>query len=252
MLHFLFHHAIVLIIFRHVPLEWLAAWTAPTQPQLSFFSFSFFSPFYPRSTQHKARWISAQLCDTLVPQHYWLFWNAYGSWWSIFLLFAFAAKYDLRRANFLPSCSHTVDTQVNSDIYIYKNQIIVSIGCLRQFVFCCLYPTSCHAVRLRKYEPSTSISHKVHSDATGNCRRHRHTQTRRCVIVLLVALNFPAIHFFKIPLKHSNMLPGTLAAWHDAKCARRFVCTPVHQCYSWIRNWYSFSARDNYCGLTWL
>lgn len=138
-----------------------------------FFFFSFFLCCYPRSTQHKAHWISAQLCDTLVPQHYWLFWNAYGSWWSICLLFAFAAKYDLCRANFLPSCSHTVDTQVNS--HIYKNQIIVYIGCLRQFVFHCLYPTSCHAGRLTKYEPSTSISHKVHSDATGNCRRHQHT-----------------------------------------------------------------------------
>lgn len=44
------------------------------------------------STRLEGRWIYAQLCDTLVSEYYWLFWNAYESWWSIFLLLPFAAQ----------------------------------------------------------------------------------------------------------------------------------------------------------------
>ena len=123
--------------------------------------------------------------------------------------FAFAAKCDLCRADFLRSCSHSVDIQVNSYIYIYINQIIVYIACLGWFVFFCMYSTSHQAGRpQKKYEPSISIIHKVHSEATGNCRRQQQTQTwrqnskavkKKCVIVLLVTQNFPAIHFSHFP-----------------------------------------------------
>lgn len=90
-----------------------------------------------------------------------------------------------------------------------KRQSIVYIAWLGWFVFCWIYFTSYHAGRLRQYKASASIIHKVHSDAGSNCHRQQHTLTwrrcsdavrkKKCVMLLLVTENFPAIHFSHFP-----------------------------------------------------
>lgn len=80
---------------------------------------------------------------------------------------------------------------------------------LRVDSYCIIYNSSCHAGRLTKYNPSTSIIHKVHIDATSNCHRQQYKLTwrqnsnavkKKCVTILLVMLNFLAIHtFFTFP-----------------------------------------------------
>lgn len=96
------------------------------------------------------------------------------------------------------------------------------------------------------------IIHKVHSGATSNCRRQKHALTwrqnsnavkQKCVIVMLVTWNFPAIHFSHFPqaLKH-GVEPLLSAIMCNGPVL--FLCTPVYQRYSCNLSCYSFAAKS--------
>ena len=115
-----------------------------------FFFFFFPPPLTPEAPNTRTAEYQAQLCDTLVPQHYWLFWNAYESWWSIFLALRFRSQIRFVPSKF-PAGLLSLWCYSGKFIYI-KNQIIVYIACLGWFVFYCMYSTSYHAGRLRKIQ----------------------------------------------------------------------------------------------------
>lgn len=198
--------------------------------------FFFFSPLTPEAPNTRTAEYQAQLCDTLVPQHYWLFWNAYESWWSIFLALRFRSQIRFVQSKFPAGL---LSQWCYSGKFIYIKKSNHCLYCLFRMICVLLYVL--HLLPCWKAQKNTNrvlplftkctvmplviaVDNSIHWHGGRRAAQSPKKKKKKCVIVLLVTQNFPAIHFSHFPQTWS----GTSAVCHDVWLRVR-TCIPMLQ-----------------------
>lgn len=216
--------------------------------------FFFFSPLTPEAPNTRTAEYQAQLCDTLVPQHYWLFWNAYESWWSIFLALRFRSQIRFVQSKFPAGL---LSQWCYSGKFIYIKKSNHCLYCLFRMICVLLYVL--HLLPCWKAQKNTNrvlplftkctvmplviaVDNSIHWHG-GRRAAQSPKKKKKSVSSYCLSRRIFQPYIFHISHKH-GVEPLPSATTCDSACA------PVYQCYSQNLICYSFSAGSNYCGLT--